>query len=98
VALTRSAGPRLPDRRHQAIKPRPRNRRPTLLYDTKNDVLTLDRDGTGPISDKVVVKLSTRFIQSRGALRRDLTKCLRTGGRCAARAVKPAGAKIAFRT
>jgi Ca2+-binding RTX toxin-like protein len=39
--------------------PRPRPRRPgaTLLLDTRSGVLSFDRDGTGPISDKVIAKL-----------------------------------------
>jgi hypothetical protein len=38
-------------------KPRPRRPVPTLLLDTRNGVVSFDRDGTGPISDKVVVTL-----------------------------------------
>ncbi|HYJ22642.1 MAG TPA: ETX/MTX2 family pore-forming toxin [Solirubrobacterales bacterium] len=40
--------------------PWPRLRRPTLLLDTDSGVLSFDRDGAGPISDKVIVKLPGR--------------------------------------
>ncbi len=40
-----------------SAKPRPQQRLPTLLLDTQNGVVSFDRDGSGPISDKVVVTL-----------------------------------------
>lgn len=40
--------------------PWPRLRRPTLLLDTRSGVLSFDRDGSGPISDKVIVRLPGR--------------------------------------
>jgi Ca2+-binding RTX toxin-like protein len=38
-------------------KPRPRTSRPTLLFNTRTRILSFDRDGTGPISDQVIVRL-----------------------------------------
>jgi Ca2+-binding RTX toxin-like protein len=40
--------------------PWPKLRRPTLLLDTDSGVLSFDRDGSGPISDKVIVRLPRR--------------------------------------
>ncbi len=40
-----------------AARPRPRGARPTLLFDTRSGLLSFDRDGSGPISDQVVVEL-----------------------------------------
>jgi Ca2+-binding RTX toxin-like protein len=38
-------------------KPQPRTNRPTLLFNTRTGILSFDRDGTGPISDQVIVRL-----------------------------------------
>ena len=43
-----------------SANPWPRLRRPTLLLDTRSGVLSFDRDGSGPISDKVIVRLPGR--------------------------------------
>jgi hypothetical protein len=37
--------------------PRPRTHHPTLLLDTNTGLLSYDADGTGPISDEVIVEL-----------------------------------------
>lgn len=47
-------------------KPRPGRRAPTLLLDTDSGVVSFDRDGKGPISDKVVVTLPGRQDLERG--------------------------------
>ncbi len=38
------------------------------------------------------------YVQSRGALKRELTACLRTGGRCGTRAARSVNARTASRT
>jgi hypothetical protein len=37
------------------------------------------------------------YVPSRGALRRELTTCLRTGGRCGIRVASPGNARTGFR-
>jgi hypothetical protein len=43
-----------------AARPRPRGAHPTLLLDTRSGVVSFDRDGSGPLSDQVVVELPHR--------------------------------------
>jgi len=37
--------------------PQPRKPRGTILFDKRSGVVSFDRDGTGPVSDKVAVVL-----------------------------------------
>lgn len=49
-----------------SARPRPRTARPTLLLDTRDGLVYFDRDGSGPISDRVVVKLPGAHALRRG--------------------------------
>jgi Ca2+-binding RTX toxin-like protein len=46
--------------------PQPQRRRATLLLDTDTGVVSFDRDGSGPVSDRVVVRLPGRQGLQRG--------------------------------
>jgi hypothetical protein len=51
-----------------SANPWPKHARPTLLLDTDSGLLSFDRDGSGPISDKVIVRLPGRRGLERGAV------------------------------
>jgi hypothetical protein len=38
--------------------PKPTSARPTLLFNSRSGLLSFDRDGTGPISDQVIVRIA----------------------------------------